>query len=63
MSWSLISTRPVSDGDQAHDDVKAGGLARAIGTQQADNFALLHLHGDAVYDPASVIAFADFISR
>ena len=50
-------------GDQADNDVEAGRFPGAVGTQQADHFALFHMKADAVDDPASAVAFADLFRR
>ncbi len=50
-------------GNEADNDVKAGGFSGAVGTQQADNFALFYVEADAVDDPASAVTFADLVRR
>ena len=44
---------------QAHDRIEAGGLARAIGAQQAHHLALGHRERDIRQHHALVIAFGD----
>ena len=45
--------------DQAGDHVEAGGLAGAVGTQQAHHFAAVHRQADRAHHGALVEAFAD----
>ena len=47
---------------QAHDHVEAGGLAGTIGSQQAHDLALVHLHAHAVHHGAALVAFEDVVS-
>ena len=42
--------------DQAHDHVKAGGLAGAVGAEQADDFAGAHFHREVVHHLARAVA-------
>ena len=44
--------------DQPGDHIEAGGLAGAVRAEQADNFALLHLNGDA-FDDRPFAVFLD----
>jgi len=46
--------------DDADDHVEGGGLARAIGAEQADDFARRDLNGDSVDDAALPIGFDEF---
>ena len=48
--------------DQTDDDVEGGGLARAIGPQQSNNFAGVHADGDPVDDTALAIFFDQLLS-
>ena len=45
--------------DQARDHVEAGGLAGAVGTQQADNLAALDRQADGSHHRTLFVAFAD----
>ena len=40
--------------DQAHDHVEAGGLARAVGTQQADDLAAAQVQADVLHHLAAL---------
>ena len=44
-TWPFIRT------DEADGDVERRGLACSIGTEQANNFALLNAHADLIHDP------------
>ena len=48
--------RPASAGDQAGDHVEHGGLAGAVGAQQADRLAAARGEADALHDHAAAIA-------
>ena len=45
--------------DEAGDDVEAGRLAGAVGSQKAHDFAALHRQADAAHDGALVEALSD----
>src|SRR5690606_17016124 len=47
------------DRDQADDHVEAGGLARAVRSEQTDDLAGAHLEGDVVDDPAAAVLLAE----
>ncbi len=47
--------------DQANGHAKAGGLARSIGTQQADDFSRVDLEADPVHHPSPTIALGQAI--
>ena len=49
--------------DQPDDYVKAGSLASAIRTEQADHFTLFYVKVDVVDYPSPAVAFADLIRR
>ncbi len=44
-----------------HDHVEGGGLAGAIGTQQAHDLALLHLHMNAIHHRAALVFLEDVL--
>ena len=57
---SKPSTRTVPDArpQVAGEDAQDGGLARAVGAEQAHHLALLHLEGDVVDGQAAAVTFA-----
>src|SRR6185437_4854985 len=52
---------PAIRGHQAHDHVKAGGLASAVRTQQTHYFSLIYMKTDAVYYPTPAVRFRDVV--
>ena len=46
---------------QPDNHVEAGGLAGAVGAQQADNLAGFHVQGDILDDPAALVAFCQVV--
>jgi hypothetical protein len=55
--------RAVVGGDQAGDHVEAGGLAGAVGAQQARDLAALQAQGDALDDRAVAERLADGVDE
>ena len=51
--------RPASQGDQAHDHVEGGGLAGAVGTEEAHDLPGTHLEGEVHDDLAGTVALAE----
>src|SRR5574341_383645 len=47
---------PARGPDEAHDGLEGGGLARAVGTDDADHLARAHLDGDVVEDGHLAVA-------
>ena len=47
--------------DDAHDHVEGGGLASAVGAQEAHYLALADLDGDLLDDGPRAVDFDDFI--
>ena len=46
---------------QSDNHVEAGGLAGAIGAEQADDLAGLHVQGDILDDSATLVAFCQVV--
>ena len=60
---AVEADRPGVGGDQTGDDVKAGGLSRAVGAEQADDFAALHGDVDVAQYRPPLEAFAQTLSE
>lgn len=58
MSWPVQSDLAVIGRDQAGDDVKAGGLARAVGSQKADRLTALDRKADIAKDWTALVTLA-----
>jgi len=54
--------RPGIGGDEAGDDVEAGGLAGAVGAEQTDDLAALHRHADVAQHRAALEALAEAVA-
>src|SRR5712691_2373102 len=54
--------RPGVGGNEADDDVEAGGLAGAVGAEQADDLAALHRHTDVAQHRAALKALAETVA-
>lgn len=52
---------PLIGTDQADDHVETGGLACAVGTEQADDLAALDGEADVADDLAALVAFGQML--